>query len=127
MKCLIDTSAWVEYLEGSLKGEKVSQIVQDKNNHLYTLSLIIAETISKIKRKKENAESAFNIISKNTELINIDADMSKEAGLLHSQEKEKNDSFSLADALIATTAKYTNSKILTGDNHFKQFKEAIII
>lgn len=126
MNYLIDTSAWIEYLEGSEKGKKVYSIIEENKNEIFTISLIIAELISKMQRKHSKAESAFNIIS-SCKLIDLNQIDSKEAGLLHAQEKEKNNSFSLADALIITAAKKNNLKIITTDNYFKNFPEAILI
>ena len=122
---LVDTSAWIEYLEGSVIGEKVNKCISE--NEIYATELIISEVISKVKRKKGNVESAFKILSSFSSLINIDITTAKEAGILHAAEKEKNPSFSLADALIIKAAQKNNLKILTKDSHFKPFKEAIII
>ena len=126
MKYLIDTSAWIEYLEGSEIGEEVNKILDNKNNEIFIIDLIIAETISKVKRKKRDVDSAFRITN-NAKIINIDSLTAKEAGLLHAQEKQKNESFSITDALIIKTAEKINVKILTKDPHFKSFKEAIIL
>ena len=126
MKYLIDTSAWIEYLEGSEIGEEVNKILENKNNEIFIIDLIIAETISKVKRKKRDVDSAFRITN-NAKIINIDSLTAKEAGLLHAQEKQKNESFSITDALIIKTAEKINVKILTKDPHFKSFKEAIIL
>lgn len=127
MKYLLDTSAWIEYLEGSQIGEKVSKILQSSECEIVTISLIIAETISKVKRKGGDVESAYNILTSSSVLIDTDKRIAKESGILHAKEKEKNDKFSLADAIIATTAKAHNLKIVTKDTHFKYFKEAILL
>lgn len=127
MKALLDTSAWISYLEGNKIGEKVNNLLKNKENEFFTIPLIIAEVVSKIKRKKGNTETAFNIITMSSELIDQDSITAKEAGLIHAEEKEKSDSFSLADAIIIKTAQKNNLKIITSDNHFKSFKEAIIL
>lgn len=126
MRYLIDTSAWIEYLEGSRIGEEVNKILKNKGNEILTIPLIITETISKVKRKDGNVETAFNIINE-TKCIEINSLISKEAGLLHAKEKNKNDSFSTTDSLIIKTAQSLNAKLLTTDNHFKSFEEAIIL
>ena len=126
MNYLIDTSAWIEYLEGSEKGEKVHSLVNDDKNEIFTFSLIIAELISKMQRKHGNVESAFNAISL-CNIISLDSMNSKEAGILHAREKGKNNSFSLANALIIKAAEKNNLKIITTDNHFRSFKEAVLI
>ena len=57
MKYLIDTSAWIEYLNGSESGEKVNKILKNRNE-IYVISLIISEVISKVKRKE--GDTVFN-------------------------------------------------------------------
>ena len=52
MKYIIDSFAWIEYLEGSKLGEKVREAILNKGNEIFSLNLCIAEVVSKAKRKK---------------------------------------------------------------------------
>ncbi len=126
MKYLIDSSAWIEYLEGSETGEKVNKLLKS-NNKIYTLSVNIGEVISKVKRRNKNVKIAYNILTSNVNILEITPEIAKEAGLLHAQLKEKIKSISLADTFIMASAKSISAKILTCDNHFKNLKEAKII
>ena len=63
MKYLIDTSAWIEYLNGSRIGEEVSKILK-AGNEIYVITLIISEVVSKVRRKGENIELAYDCIIK---------------------------------------------------------------
>ncbi len=127
MKYLIDTSAWIEYLEGSEKGQKVNEILKEEKNEIYSIPLIVAEIVSKVKRKKGNSDSAFTIVTKTARMVELDVLTAKEAGLLHAKEKEKSQSFSLADAIIIKVAQRNNLKIITKDTHFLSFKEAAVL
>lgn len=127
MKYLIDTSAWIEYLEGSEKGQKVNEILKEEKNEIYSIPLIVAETVSKVERKKGNSDSAFDILTKTARMVELDILTAKEAGLLHAKEKEKSQSFSLADAIIIKVAQRNNLKIITKDTHFLSFKEAAVL
>ena len=126
MKLIIDAYAWVEYMEGSEKGEKLHNLLL-KNDENYTLSITIAEVVSKMKRKRGNSLLAYKSINANSKIIEIDKVLANEAGLLHAEIKTKIKDFGLADAFILASAKKLNAKIITGDNHFKNFKEAIMI
>ena len=126
MKILIDSSAWIEYLEGSTKGEKVREIFSG-DNELYVLNFIISEVISKIKRKNMNEELAYRAIITNSKVLNLTPRIAKNAGLLHAEMKKKIKDFGLADALILATAREMNMKVLTEDKHFKKFKEAVFL
>jgi len=126
MKILIDSSAWIEYLEGSPKGERVREIFSG-DNELYVLNFIISEVISKIKRKNMNEELAYRAIITNSKVLNLTPRIAKSAGLLHAEMKKKIKDFGLADALILATAREMNMKVLTEDKHFKKFKEAVFL
>ncbi len=126
MKYLVDTSAWIEYLEGSKTGEEVNKILQGRNE-IYAISLIVSEVVSKVKRKNGNADTAYDCIIKNSKIFEITPRLAKKIGLLHAEIRGKIPSFSLADASIICSAEAADARILTKDSHFKGFKEAILI
>lgn len=126
MRYIIDDYAWAEYLEGSKLGENVREVILGEDE-IFSLSLTIAEVISKVKRKKGNFEIAFNAIKSNSKIVEISPEIAKKAGLFHAEIREKIKNFGLVDALILILARKLNAKILTGDEHFREFKEAIFI
>ncbi len=126
-KFVLDAYAWVEYLEGSKAGLKVREIILDKSNTIYTNSVTVAEVISRTKRKNMDIKIALNAIGSLSIIINIDFSLANEVGLLHADIRKTIKDFGLADAFVLLTARKLNAKILTGDPHFKGFKETIII
>ena len=60
-------------------------------------------------------------------LIVIDQIRSIQAGLLHAEMRKRIKDFGLVDSFILLAARELNAKILTGDPHFKNMKEAIMI
>lgn len=120
MKYLIDTSAWIEYLEGSNAGGKINDIVTAENS-IYTTPQIIGEVISKVKRKRGNLEIAYKTLISRAQIMEATPRIAKEAGILHAMHKEKVPSFSLADSFIIKIAESIQAAILTKDAHFKQF------
>jgi len=127
MKCIIDSYAWIEYLEGSKLGEKVHEVITNENNNVFSINLTIAEVISRVKRKKGNVEIAYRAIVSNSKIIEITPKTAKKAGLFHAEIRQKVKTFGLVDSLIFVLAKELDAKILTGDPHFKGFKEAVLI
>jgi predicted nucleic acid-binding protein len=125
MRCIVDSSAWIEYLSGSNAGEKVNEIL--KKGEIYVIPIIISEVVSYVKRKKGDAETAYESMIKNAKIIDITPRIAKEAGLLHAEMKEKGIDFPFADALILCSARENKTRIITTDSHFKSFKEAILI
>ena len=126
MRNLIESYAWIEYLEGSYQGEKVHEILSG-SDEIFVLTLIIGEVVSKVKRKGMDAELAFNAISKNSKIFEISADIARDAGLLHAERRKKVKDFGLMDALILIAARKLKANILTSDSHFKDFKETVLL
>ena len=123
MNYIIDAYAWIEYLEGSKKGEKVNEILNSKNE-IFVLPITISEVVSKVKRRNGNYELAYGALIKRAKIINQTPKIAKESGLIHAEMRKEFDQFGIVDAILISTARSINAKVLTGDHHFKDFKEA---
>ena len=126
MRYIIDAYSWIEYLEGGEKGEKVHKILKS-DNEIFVLPITIAEVISKVKRSKKNTQLAYESIISKAKIINSTPKIAKEAGLLHAEKRKKVPQFGIVDAFLVILARITGAKVLTGDNHFKGFKEATFL
>ena len=125
MKYVVDSSCWIDYLEGNESGGKIYDII--KHEEIFVLPINIADVVSKVKRKKGNFELAYDSIISNASIINITPKIAKDAGILHAEIKPKTPNFSLADSFMIIAAKSMSAKLLTGDEHFRNFKEAVMI
>jgi predicted nucleic acid-binding protein len=123
---VVDSYAWIEYLDGTEIGRKVSDLIKE-NNEIFTCVLTIAEVVSKAARKGKDAKIAYDVLTSNSKTINADEELSLQAGLLHYEMRKTVKDFGLADAYILATAGKLKAKILTGDMHFKNMKEAVLI
>jgi predicted nucleic acid-binding protein len=126
-KYVVDAYAWVEYLIGSECGKKVRAILDEEGNEVYTCAVTVAEVVSKTAREGRDFEEAYDILMSDSQVVNVDEEVSKEAGVLHSEMRNIEKDFGLADAYVLAIARRTKSKVLTGDLHFKGIKEAILI
>lgn len=126
MSFLIDSYAWIEYLNGSKLGEFVDNILK-KREDIYTLGICVSEVVSKVKREKQNADLAYNAIISNSRVVDVTSEIAKEAGLFHAEIKQKIKNFGIVDAIIYVSARKLGAKVLTGDEHFRGLKEAVII
>jgi predicted nucleic acid-binding protein len=124
---IIDAHAWIEYLTATDAGKKVKTIFEENNNEIYTCAVTLAEVISKTAREGHDVETAFDILVSNSEIISVDDQLSKKAGLTHAEIQKTKKDFGLADAYVLATARSTKSKILTGDPHFRGIKDAFLI
>lgn len=126
-KYVIDSWAWVEYLEGTEKGEIVRKYVLDEKNEIYTNLISLAEIISVVSRKGLDTNIAFNAVSTSSILVNIDENFCKEAGIFHGTIRKTVKDFGLGDTFVTITAHKLRAQILTGDPHFKGMKETVML
>jgi predicted nucleic acid-binding protein len=124
---VVDAWAWIEYLIGSEYGSKVDAIVEDEKNEIYTCAVTLAEIISKVAREGKNIEIAYSLLLSNSQIIDADEELSRFAGELHAEMRQKQKDFGLAESYVLATARKLKSKILTGDAHFKNLAEAILL
>jgi predicted nucleic acid-binding protein len=124
---VLDAYAWVEYLIGSKAGEKVRAVLEEETTEVYTGAVTVAEVVSKTAREGRDFEAAYDIVLSNSQVVNIDEEVSREAGVLHSEMRRTKKDFGLADAYVLAIARRIKSKVLTGGLHFDGVKEAILI
>jgi len=124
---VIDAYAWIEYLIGSDTGAKVYAILEKETNETYTCAVTVAEVVSKVAREGKDIKVAYDVLLSNSKVINADEELSKDAGLVHAEVRKTEKDFGLADAYVLATARKLKSKVLTGDPHFKNMKEAVLL
>lgn len=112
---IIDTFAWIEYY----LGEDVNLKLLIETKDIATSSLVIAELSGKFTRENENFDEFFQFISSRSKIIPLSVEIALKSGKFKSEMRKKYRQFGLADAIIYLTAKLNNSKLLTGDPHFK--------
>jgi predicted nucleic acid-binding protein len=125
-KHVIDAYAWIEYLDGSESGKQVATIIES-NYEVYTCAITLGEVVSKVARKGKDAKTAYDVLTSNSQIIPVAEELSLHAGLIHCEMRKTIKDFGLADAYILAAARKLKSKIVTGDPHFKEVKEAIMI
>ena len=123
---MLDSFAWMEYFMGTPEGEKVQKLVDD-DSQLYTSPIVIAEIYSKSLRTDGKAEERKDFIIKRCAVVAFDVKIAVEAAKIHAQNRVKTHDFGLADAIILASARSRKTKVLTGDPHFKNFKDAVML
>jgi len=125
-KHVIDAYAWIEYLNGTDAGRKLTATLENSDG-VYTCAATLAEVVGKVARKGKDAKIAYDVLLSNSQIVCADEELSLQAGLFHSEMRKTSKDFGLADAYVLATARRLKAKILTGDAHFKSQKEAIMI
>ena len=127
MRFVIDAHAWIEYFIGSNTGNEVKKILESDKNKIFSSVITIAEIASITKRENRDSEQKYLDMINLSKIYGINEEFAKEAGILHAEIRKKIKDFGMADAIVLLTARKLSAKILTGDPHFKGFKEAILI
>ena len=126
MMYLIDSSAWIDYLEGGISGEKVWEFLKG-DNEIFTTSLNVAEVVSKVARAGGNFETAYEAVTSNAKIIEMSAEVAKETGLLNAKMRKTVKNFGLVDAFILISARKIGAKVVTSDEHFRSFKGTVFV
>ena len=124
-KIIIDSSAWIEYLIGTERGEKVNNII-NQSLEIITLPITLAEIVSKTKRSKIDPKPIIYVIKSISKIVD-ENELALLAGEIHGENKPTNKKLSLTDAFIIAASRTTKSTIITCDYDFKDFKEVKII
>lgn len=124
---VVDTWAWIEYLDGSSRGQAVREIVENKKNEIITHWNCLAEIVSVASRKNKDYKAILDRLFSLSVIFSGDSEFGVTVGKRHAEIKSKIKDFGLVDACILATAEKMNAKILTGDPHFKGLKESVMI
>ena len=122
---LLDTYAWIEIFLDTEKGKKATQLT--KNKRIYTSVVTLSEIISWCLRNNQNAQKFLSLIKENSIIIYINDDVAEIAGTLNFEIKKKEKTFGMIDSLIYATAQIYSLKLLTGDKHFRNLDDVIML
>jgi len=87
----------------------------------------LAEVISKVAREGKDIETTFSVLLNNSQIIDANEELSKFAGMVHAEMRPKAKDFGLAEFYVLATASKLKSKFLTGDPHFKNVTNALLL
>ena len=122
---LMDTYAWVELFQGTRKGKKVEKLLLKESCCTSVLSL--AEiTEWALKNGKQPHDYLKRMVYTST-LIDITENISRLAGKINFENKRKIKNWGMVDSILLATARIYGLKILTGDKHFGELEETIIL
>jgi predicted nucleic acid-binding protein len=117
-RVLIDTSVWIDYLQGTAS-EELQRLVDDlmEGKEIIVPMIVLAELIQGARSEKDIAVireflEAFTIVGEGKTTW-------MDAGKLSYDLKKKGKTINLADCYISVIAKEHHATILTLDKHFK--------
>jgi len=130
---VFDSYAWVEYFMGSKRGAVAKEYLE--GGEIVTPDIVLAEVARKYVREGIDAREIggrLYFISSHSEVEGVDADLGLAAAeawreLEIRARKGKLRTPSLTDGIVLALARKHEAKVLTGDEHFKGLKEAIML
>jgi predicted nucleic acid-binding protein len=125
---IVDTYAWLEMMKGSSKGAHARSVIREAQE-IYLSVLTLYELQYRIVQIK-NGESATAILGQITsqaEVIPVNRQIALLGGKIKLQQKSQKTDMGAVDCLILATAQIYNLKVLTGDPHFGECTETILI
>jgi len=122
---VLDTSALVEFFDGTTQGAIVCEAIE--NNAAAISILSIAELSSICAKRKKNTDEYFAFLYRNVTILPISTKASEQAGELRTTQHAKGKKTSLVDAIIYCTAREHNLLLLTKDKDFAELTGVKII
>ena len=114
---LLDTSAWIEFFEGSKRGEKVKEILEKEI--CYTSIASIAEIVNWSYNERQNKEFLINTVEDLSLVVDLNKDIVILAGKLNFERKKVNKKWGMLDSFILATGLHYSLKILAKDSDFR--------
>ncbi|MCF2141790.1 MAG: PIN domain-containing protein [Candidatus Lokiarchaeota archaeon] len=114
-------------------GELVQFLLNHEKCQCFTPSIVIAELSDKFNRenKQEKWKILLKFINNKTEIVNLDIKLADQAGKikidLRKMQQSRTQKLGLADAIIYQTAVHKEAKLISGDEHFKDFSGVIYL
>jgi len=115
---IVDSYAWVEYLEGSPMGAAVERFLEAAQAS-WTPTPVVAEVTSKAIRTGKDPAVAWQVMRSWSQVLPLDADAARAAGALHAQQRKRMRDFAMTDAIVLAFARRLDATVLTGDPHFR--------
>ncbi|MFB6294535.1 MAG: PIN domain-containing protein [Candidatus Nanohaloarchaea archaeon] len=130
MSYLLDTYAWIEYVEGSTEGERVRDILEDEAE-LFTSVISIAELSDAFHRGGIESEvtwtTVLDFVQLHAQVVGVRSDIAADAGVLKVEKRSEFSDYGLIDAIILQTARDRDATLVTGDRHLVHEDDVIDI
>lgn len=123
---ILDTSAWVEFIEGTEKGKVVRSILEREESFT---SIVTFSEIAQwcLRTGREDAAATVNEIKRISRILPLTETISTGAGKLNYERKKEGKKWGMIDSMIVATAQIYGLKILTKDYAFRDLAEVQVL
>lgn len=120
--CVVDTSAWIEWLIGSPLKAQLTLLIPNQDNCIVP-TIVQLELAKWLLREKGEVEADLMIAyTQKCVVTSLDTTIALNAANLHQQYK-----LATADAIVYATALHLQADLLTCDAHFKDLSHVIYL
>lgn len=124
-KYVLDSSAWLEYFDGSIYGAKISAIIEEGN--IGTSLLAITEIADKFERENKSFEQFLRFIQSRATILPLTLEIVLHAAKLKKQIRAKNNKFGLVDSIHLATALQEKAVFVTSDRDFSGVENVLLL
>ncbi|MFH0954562.1 MAG: PIN domain-containing protein [Candidatus Micrarchaeota archaeon] len=124
---LVDSFAWLEYFKSTPRGELTKKYLDNSKYQLFTLDAGVGEVKFSAERAGESFDPIFKDIARMSTIVSSDVLDWLSAAQIKFEKRKNTPDIGIIDCLIIHHSHKLSAKILTGDNHFKNEKNAILI
>lgn len=119
--CVVDTSAWIEWLVGSALGKRLGEQFPDPSHCL--VPTIVQLELSKwlVREVGENVADQVIAYTQKCVVVPLDTAIALLAADLHREYR-----LATADAIVYATARHQNATVLTCDTHFQRLPDVTL-
>ena len=127
MVMLLDTSAWIEFFQGTEKGKKVGNILRTEEN--FTSIVTFAEIVNWCLKNniQDKIKEYIAGIKNGSTILELNEPIAIVAGKLNYERKKIVKNWGMMDSVILSTAQIYNLKVLTKDSQFKDLLSVEIL
>jgi predicted nucleic acid-binding protein len=123
---VFDTYAWIEYFQGSEEAKEVRKHLESGVD-IITPFVVMLELSAKSDKEGWDLEKYLSFIKMNSKITGINDIFVLKFGGIYNRAKKKVRGIGIADCIILTIVRLHDAKVLTGDMHFKGFKDVVML
>ncbi len=117
----------MEYLEGTEKGVRIREYIQNPESVFLTTGLIIAEILAKHIKENKDTGLALTAVQSIARVVAFDVELGKQSAEIYVHQRKHKPKFGLVDAHVVAAARINSAKVLVCDNDFVGIPESIVI
>lgn len=124
---LVDSWAWVEYFTGSDAGLILKRLLDKKRHKFITMECTVSELKSYCLRNGRDFSQMYTVLKRNSVILPVLTSHWLKAAEIRHETRKKIGDFGLIDAILVAKQNELKCKVISGDLHFKNLKNAVYI